>query len=107
MDSRFPIFPNSHFCFFQVRGKAKMEKYINIYYRYIYLYINIYLSIFSPSISNHQNGKMGKWEFFFSPFQTGLVGVCQEIRRANSGNLRIGPCENLLIGKLCSLKSPF
>lgn len=33
MDSQFPIFPNSHFWFFQVRGKAKMEKYINIYYR--------------------------------------------------------------------------
>ncbi len=39
MDSQFPIFPNSHFWFFQVRGKAKREKYINIYYRYIYIYI--------------------------------------------------------------------
>lgn len=69
MDSQFPIFPNSHFWFFQVRGKAKMEKYINIY---------IYL--FSHHLSRIiKNGKMGKWEFFFSPFQTGLVGVCQEI----------------------------
>ena len=76
-----------------------MEKYINIYYRYIYLYINIYIYLFSHHLSRIiKNGKMGKWEFFFSPFQTGVVGICQEIRRANSGNLRSGFYKKLLIG---------
>ena len=41
---------------------------------------------------------MGKWEFFFSPFQTGDVGDCQEIRRADSGNLCNGFYKKLLIG---------